>query len=138
MPSSLDHARKIMQVDPLSSYHAMLGIDRPNIAWSVHHMANSKDFKSLQFLISPPGSTEASNSNTARNLTPTMVFFDNISMAMSSMVYLRTLLPQTQQEEIAVYHSRRTSHAKKIIMNLFRTQKIKILLTTEAAGMVSL
>lgn len=136
-PSSLDHARKIMQVDPLSSYHAMLGVDRPNIAWSVHHMANSKDFKSLQFLISPPGSM-ASSSNTTRNLTPTMVFFDNISMAMSSMVYLRTLLPQTQKEEIAVYHSRQTSHAKKIIMNLFHTQKIKILLTTKAAGMVSL
>ena len=136
-PSSLDHARKIMQVDPSSSYHLMLGIDRPNIAWSVRHMARGKDFESLQFIIPPPESS-SSGPDVRRHLIPTMVFFDDISLAMSSMVYLRGFLPPMQHHEIAVYNSRHTPRAKKRVMKLFRSQKIKILLTTEAAGMVSL
>lgn len=131
-PSSLDHARKIMLVDPLSSYHVMLGIDRPNIAWSVRHMTQGKDLESLNFVIPPPDS----DTNTPGPFIPTMIFFDDIALAMSAMVYLRHLMPQARHQEIAVYHSRRTSRAKKVVMKQFRDQKIKILLTTEAAGMV--
>jgi superfamily II DNA helicase RecQ len=135
-PSSLDHARKIMQVEPLSSYHVMLGVDRSNIAWYVKRMTCGKDIESLQFII-PPLESESNSPDTRRQLIPTMVFFDDISLAMSSMVYLRGFLPQMQHHEIAVYNSRRTPRAKKRVMKLFHSQEIKILLTTDAAGMVS-
>lgn len=130
-PSSLDHARKIMLVNPLSSYHVMLGVDRPNIAWSVRHMARGKDLESLQFIIPPNG-----DSDTPHPIIPTMVFFDDITLAMSALVYLRTLLPPTQHNQVAVYNSRRTLRAKKGVMQQFCNQEINILLTTEAAGMV--
>ena len=130
-PSSLDHARKIMQVDSSSSYHLMLGVDRPNIAWSVRHMERGKDLESLQFII-PPHEAD-SGSNMPIPLISTMVFFD---LAMAAMVYLRGLLPQSYHQKIATYNSRRTSRAKNKIMRRFRNQEIKILLTTEAAGMV--
>ena len=132
-PSSLDHARKIMLVDPQSSYHVMLGIDRPNIAWSVRCMVKGKDLESLQFIIPP---TPTGGSDSPSPIIPTMVFFDDITLAMSAMVYLRTLLPRTQYHQVAVYHSRRTPRAKKSVMKQFRNQEINILLTTEAAGMV--
>ena len=107
--SSLNHAHKIMQVDPSSSYHVMLGVDWSNIAWSVKHMICGKDVESLQFIIPPPES-ESNSSDTCRHLIPTMVFFDDISLAMSSMVYLCGFLPQMQHHEIAVYNSHCTPH----------------------------
>lgn len=130
--SSLDHARKIMQVDSSSSYHLMLGIDRPNIAWSVRHMERGKDLESLKFIIPP---CEA-DSDVAIPLISTMVFFDDISLAMAAMVYLQDLLPQSYHQKLAIYNSRRTPRAKRKVMKRFRNQEIKILLTTEAAGMV--
>ncbi|KAF8723171.1 hypothetical protein AX14_009490 [Amanita brunnescens Koide BX004] len=130
-PSSLDHARKIMHVDASSSYHLMLGVDRPNIAWSVRHMERGKDLESLQFIVPP----HKADSDTPIQLISTMVFFDDISLAMTAMVYLRDLLPPSYHQKIAVYNSRRTPRAKKKIMKRFRSQEIQILLTTEAAGM---
>ncbi|KAJ7235802.1 P-loop containing nucleoside triphosphate hydrolase protein [Mycena rebaudengoi] len=94
-----------------NSFHINVGTDRPNIAWFVHHMkAGKKDLEALDFLL-PPDASEYD----IIELIQSMVFFDNI--------------------EIALYHSRRSKRSKRIIMEKFRTGEIKILLTTEAAGM---
>ena len=94
-------------------------------------MVAGQNLDSLQFIIPP-----SNGSDTPNPIVPTMVFFDDIALAMSAIVYLCNLLPRTQHNQVAVYNSRRTASAKKNVMKQFHNQQIKILLTTEAAGMV--
>jgi superfamily II DNA/RNA helicase len=71
-------------------------------------------------------------------LTQSMVFIDDISLSMDALKHLRERLPPQYHSQIAVYHSKRSKRLKRIIMEKFRSGEIKILLTTEAAGMVSI
>lgn len=131
-PAVLAEVRKSVHMNADTAYHINIGTDRPNIAWFVHHMKAAKtDLEALEFLIPPHDSEEA-----VVNLTQTMVFFDDINLSMDALKYLRERLPRRSRGEIAIYHSRRSKRSKRIIMEKFRTGEIKILLTTEAAGMV--
>lgn len=126
-PPVLAQVRKTMHIRADNSYHVNLGIDRLNIAWICRNMKGAKsDLEALDFLV------------TADELTQTMVFFDDINLSLEALKYLRALLPDAKKGEIAAYSSRRTTRAKRRVMDEFRRGKIKILLTTEAAGMVSL
>jgi superfamily II DNA helicase RecQ len=131
-PVVLAEVRKSLHVSPETSYHVNLGTDRPNIAWFVHLMKAAKtDLEALEFLIDAHDSEDA-----IIELLQTMVFFDDINLAMEALEYLRDRLPRRNRGQIAIYHSRRSKRSKRIIMERFRKGEIKILLTTEAAGMV--
>lgn len=131
-PLVLAEVRKSLHISPDTSYHVNLGTDRPNIAWFVHHMKAAKsDLEALEFLI-PPHEWE----DAIIELAQSMVFFDDINLAMEALEYLRDRLPRSSRGAIALYHSRRSKRSKRIIMEKFRKGEIKILLTTEAAGMV--
>ncbi|KAF4609440.1 hypothetical protein D9613_012919 [Agrocybe pediades] len=88
--------------------------------------AGKSDLEALSFLI--PDSAEP-------ELTKTMVFFDDINLALQALRWLRKHLPPHLRKQVAVYNSRRSSRSKKQILQKFRDGHIKILLTTEAAGM---
>ncbi|KAK7002050.1 P-loop containing nucleoside triphosphate hydrolase protein [Favolaschia claudopus] len=113
------HVRKSLHFSTDTSYHVNLGTDRPNIAWFVQHMKGAKsDLDALNFLVGAhdPDDVEAL-----------------IEVAQS--MHVRDLLPPHLRGAVALYHSRRSKRSKRIIMEKFRTGEIKILLTTEAAGM---
>lgn len=131
-PAVLAQVRAAMHIDPLTSYHVNLGIDRPNIAWEVRHMkAGKSDLESLSFLL-PTSSGEGET-----RFKQTMVFGDDIAILMSACRWLREKCPVELHGQIAVYHSRRTIRAKSILLERFKKGEIKVLFTTEAAGMVS-
>ncbi|KAF8878327.1 P-loop containing nucleoside triphosphate hydrolase protein [Infundibulicybe gibba] len=135
MPQALAQVRLITHIAASSSYHLNLGVDRPNIAWSVRKMqGGKKDLASLDFLLLPK-SIATDGQGLECELTSTMVFFNDINVAMSALQHLRNQLPSERSGEIAVYHSRRTTRAKKRTMSRYMAGSIKILLTTEAAGM---
>ncbi|KAK6974683.1 hypothetical protein R3P38DRAFT_2811700 [Favolaschia claudopus] len=69
-------------------------------------------------------------------LDQSMVFFDDINLGMEAEEHVRDILPPRLRGAVALYHSRRSKGSKRIIMENFRSGEIKILLTTEAAGMV--
>ncbi|KAF7331133.1 P-loop containing nucleoside triphosphate hydrolase protein [Mycena sanguinolenta] len=126
----LAEVRKSLHISPDTSYHVNLGTDRPNIAWFVQLMKGAKsDLEALDFLV------EHDSEDAIIELIQTMVFFDNINLAMDALEHLRDRLPPHLQGAIALYHSRRSKHSKQIIMEKFRKGEIKILLVTEAAGM---
>ncbi|KAK7031813.1 P-loop containing nucleoside triphosphate hydrolase protein [Favolaschia claudopus] len=130
-PLVLEEVRKSLHIFPESSYHVNLGTDRPNIAWFVQHMKGAKsDLDALNFLVDAQGSEDA-----IIELIQSMVFFDDINLAMDALEHLRDLLPRHMRGAIALYHSRRSKRSKRIIMEKFRKGEIKILLATEAAGM---
>jgi superfamily II DNA helicase RecQ len=122
-PPVLAQVRQTLHIRADNSYHVNLGVDRPNIAWICRKMDGAKsDLKALDFVIDED--------------VQTMVFFDDINLSLDALKHLRSLLPDWRKNEIAAYNSRRTTRAKLRIMDEFRRGKIKILLTTEAAGMV--
>ncbi|KAJ7785523.1 P-loop containing nucleoside triphosphate hydrolase protein [Mycena olivaceomarginata] len=130
-PLVLAEVRKSLHISTDTAYHVNLGTDRPNIAWFVHHMKGAKsDLEALEFLIRTRGSEDA-----IIELVQSMVFFDDINLAMEALEHLRDLLPPHLRGSIALYHSRRSKRSKQIIMDKFRKGEIKILLATEAAGM---
>ncbi|KAJ6479075.1 P-loop containing nucleoside triphosphate hydrolase protein [Mycena sanguinolenta] len=123
-PPVLAQVRKSMYIRADTSYHVNLGVDRSNIAWICRHMQGAKsDLESLDFLVAD------------EDLTQTMVFFDDINLSLAALEHLRNLLPDWRKGEIVAYSSRRSPRAKRRVMDEFRRGKIKILLTTEAAGM---
>jgi len=129
-PMVLVQVRSVIHIQAASSYHVNLGNDRPNIAWYVHRMnAAQSDLDLLAFLIPPNVSPESV-------LTQTMVFFNDINLAMKACRWLRSQLPVELRGRMMVYNSRRTANAKKAVLKKFRDGRINILLTTEAAGMV--
>lgn len=123
------HTTVHMQAD--TSYHLNLGTDRSNIAWFVRRMTGAKkDFESLAFLI--PNATD----NVLTELVQTMAFFDDINVALEAMKWIQSRLPLDLHSQIAVYNSRRSKRAKHRVLQDYRKGRVKILLTTEAAGMV--
>ncbi|KAJ7135359.1 P-loop containing nucleoside triphosphate hydrolase protein [Mycena crocata] len=130
-PLVLAEVRKSLHVSADASYHVNLGMDRVNIAWFVQLMNTAKtDLEALDFLC-PDHLSE----DDLVVLMQTMVFFDDINLAMDALEHLRDRLPRRNRGQIAIYHSRRSKRSKRIIMEKFRSGEIKILLTTEAAGM---
>jgi superfamily II DNA helicase RecQ len=130
-PPVLAQVRQSMHIRADNSFHVNLGVDRPNIAWICRKMQGAKsDLEALHFL------TSHDPDDPDFILTQTMVFFDDIPLSLDALAHLRAKLPPSRRGEIAAYSSLRTTRAKRRVMEDFRRGKIKILLTTEAAGMV--
>ncbi|KAJ3964339.1 P-loop containing nucleoside triphosphate hydrolase protein [Lentinula raphanica] len=130
-PTVLSEVCKVLHINPIDSFHINVGTDRPNIAWFVHRMKAAKsDLEALNFVLKKDRA-----SNEITELIQTMVFFDDINVSLEALKHLRTHLPPDLRGQIAVYHSRRSSNSKRRVLEEFRSGKLKILLTTEAAGM---
>ncbi|KAK7018291.1 P-loop containing nucleoside triphosphate hydrolase protein, partial [Favolaschia claudopus] len=130
-PLVLAEVRKSLHFSTDTSYHVNLGNDRPNIAWFVQHMNGAKsDLDALNFIVPPHDSEDVDIP-----IEQSMVFIDDINLGMEALEHVRDLLPPRMRGAVALYHSRRSKRSKRIIMEKFRAGEIKILLTTEAAGM---
>ncbi|KAJ3724389.1 P-loop containing nucleoside triphosphate hydrolase protein [Lentinula raphanica] len=130
-PLVLAEIRKVLHINPIDSFHLNMGTDRPNIAWFVHRMKAAKsDLNALNFAL-----RRDLASSEITELVQTMIFFDDINVSMDAMKHLRACLPPQLRGQIVVYHSRRSSNSKRRVLEEFRSGKIKVLLTTEAAGM---
>ncbi|KAF9537693.1 P-loop containing nucleoside triphosphate hydrolase protein, partial [Agrocybe pediades] len=129
-PSVLSDVHRTMHMTLKTTYHVNRGTDRPNITWLAQEMkAGKSDLEALSFLV-----PDSSNGDLPE-LTKTMVFFDDINLALQALKWLRKQLPPHLQQQVAVFNSRRSPRSKKLILEAFRNGEIKILLTTEAAGM---
>jgi superfamily II DNA helicase RecQ len=130
-PLVLAQVRATTHLSPNATYHLNMGNDRPNISWFAHRMKAAKsDLEALSFLV-PKNVTSESK------LTKSMVFFDDILLAMEALRWLREQLWPELRDQVAVYNSWRTGNAKHQVLCDFTEGNIQILFTTEAAGMVS-
>lgn len=133
-PLVLAQVRTTVHIQTSTSYHVNVGIDRPNIAWECRRMKGAiSDLESLRFLL-PKSCGGQGKEN---ELTQSLVFGDNINELMACAKFLRTEAAEHFRSQIACYHSYRTARTKRLVLRLYREGIIKVLFTTEAAGMVS-
>lgn len=91
--------------------------------------AGKSDLNALKFLI-PDDMTGV------MWLPKTIIFFDDISLAMQAWHWFTEHLPPLLHERVKEYHVWRTAHARALVMHAFIEGEVDILLATEAAGMV--
>ncbi|KIJ15178.1 hypothetical protein PAXINDRAFT_12087 [Paxillus involutus ATCC 200175] len=131
-PLVLADVQTKVHIQTSTSYHVDVGTDRPNISWEVRRMKAAKsDLESLRFMLPKSCGGEGKEDK----LTSTLVFSEDISLLMEATEWCRRQVAPELRNQIVCYHSRRTPLAKRIALRLFREGKIKILFTTEAAGM---
>ncbi|KAF8838048.1 P-loop containing nucleoside triphosphate hydrolase protein [Paxillus ammoniavirescens] len=131
-PQVLSEVCSTMHIKIQTSYFINLGIDHPNITWEVRHIAAAKsDLESLRFLLlKRQGSKGEENS-----FKQSMVFGDDISQLMRMCRWVRENSSPELRNQVAVYHSQLTPRTKKMLLERFQMGEIKVLFTTEAAGM---
>lgn len=105
-----------------------LGNNRPEIFYKCCQIEESmKTFADLTDLVIPKGDEP---------LRSTMVFFDDRVTLHQVHEQFWKILPAPFREQVATFHALRSEASKKEIMQKFREGEIRVLLCTEAAGMV--
>lgn len=131
-PLVLVQVQQTLHMDSDSMYYANQRVDRPNISWFVRRMTAAKsDLELLAFIL------PLDKNGDLQSLRQMLVFFDDIKLSLEALKWFRSRLPESIHSQIAAYSPRRSANSKRIVLKDFRDGKIKILLTTEAAGMVS-
>ncbi|KAJ7346301.1 P-loop containing nucleoside triphosphate hydrolase protein [Mycena albidolilacea] len=129
-PSALTEVCSGLDLDLDTSFFLNLGNDRPNITPSIVEMNGGKDYAAIGPHLPNP---EEVHSRAA--LPKTIVFTNAVKKTQVISRHLRLLYPNVRGA-IDFLHAHRTAKAKRRVMKQFRKGKIKILIATEAAGMV--
>lgn len=109
-----------------------IGNDRPNVSLvvrAIHNPINS--FKDLDFVVPP-------ESQCTEDVPKTFIYADNITIGSDIMEHLYALLPESFREEgvIRTYSAAFSKRYRRCVMELFKQGKVRILICTDAAGMV--
>ncbi|KAJ6582551.1 P-loop containing nucleoside triphosphate hydrolase protein [Mycena vulgaris] len=119
-----------LDLDLDRSFFLNLGNDRPNITPSVVRMNGSKDYAALDPVLPSPADVQS-----ADDLPKATIFTNNVKKTQVICRHVRRLYPHLRGA-IDFLHAHRSVKAKRRVMKQFRKGKIKILIATEAAGMV--
>ncbi|KAF8350322.1 P-loop containing nucleoside triphosphate hydrolase protein [Amanita rubescens] len=112
----------------VATHHSCTGSENPPHGLGID-IPSKSDLESLSFLIS------LDEDGNVISFRQTLIFFDDIKVSLQALKWFRERIPESLHLQIAAYSSRRSTNSKKIVLRDFRDGKIKILLTTEAAGM---
>ncbi|KAG0012144.1 ATP-dependent DNA helicase sgs1, partial [Podila clonocystis] len=97
------------------------GNDRSNVKYKVSGLQHAAStYQDLAFVL---------------DFQKTIVYFQSREESEAAGKYLRTLVPLHMRDKIAAYHSIKSEGRKAFVMDSFRSNRILILLSTEAAGM---
>jgi bloom syndrome protein len=130
-PPALLEVRASLLVDAETSFFLNLGNDRPNISFEVHQLNSASDFDSLR-----PYLTRVPNASSPDDIIKSIVFTNSVISTQLGAAKFRSWLPRHLRKQVDYLHALRTPRARKRVMKRFRKGKIKILVATEAAGMV--
>ena len=128
--AALHEVRDKLQISSKKSYFVNLGNDRPNITPSVIQMKNASDYEALLELV-------VEGVASPDDLTKTIVFTNSIQKTLDIMKFLHESLPSTCAHHVDIFHALRLMCLKNRTLEWFRRGLVKILVATEAAGMVS-
>jgi bloom syndrome protein len=120
-----------LNLDIDDSFYVNLGNDRPNITSSVFRMNGGKDYTAVDAHLPNPDDVKS-----AADLPKTIIFTNVVKKTQVLCRHVRRRYSHLPHGAVEFLHAHRTAKAKRRIMKQFRKGKIKILIATEAAGMV--
>jgi superfamily II DNA helicase RecQ len=127
-PKELREIYDSLHLRPRSTYFRNIGNDRPNVKQDIQILKSPKDYSAVKVIL---------NAYPVDQQWPlTMLFANTIPEVREVCAYLRHEYPD-KVEQIDNYHSRRIKCTKRKVMKRFREGTVRILCTTEAAGMVT-
>jgi superfamily II DNA helicase RecQ len=111
-----------------------VGNDRPNVSLAVRAIHSPMNtYADLDFII-PPTITSA------QDIPKTFIYSDNITEGIDIQTHLISKLPVQLQDAnvIRPYNAAFDSEYRRIVMSLFKSGETRVLVCTDAAGMVSI
>jgi superfamily II DNA helicase RecQ len=110
-----------------------VGNDRPNVSiviWGIHNPLNT--YADLDFVV-------AMLADDPSQIPKTFIYADNIAVGQKIIEHLNSLLPESLQHSgiIRPYNAAYGEAYRKKVMALFTKGDVRILICTDAAGMVS-
>lgn len=129
-PLALREIQQKLHISSTESFFINLGNDRPNITPQVRHMKNARDYSALLELV-------ATSVTTPEDLAKTIIFVDSLQKTLEIQRFLRRHLPASCHHAIEIFHALRSQQSKAHSLAQFRGGQVRILVATEAAGMVS-
>ncbi len=131
-PGVLAEVEKSLLINPATSFYLNLGNDRSNIYQAVTLMNSSKDYAALDKLL--PLRDVARSSE----IPKTLVFVNTRKDTMHVWRYLteQLRLPYTGPSPLEFLHAYRRRRARQKVMDSFEQGIVRVLVATEAAGMV--
>lgn len=128
---ALQQIRASLGIDPASCFFLNLGNDRPNISFHVHRMNSADDFDAIK-----PHLTHKPDPHTSDDLIKTIVFTNSVMSTQIGVRHIRSWFPAHLRKHVVFLHAHRSARDKRRIMRRFHRGRIRILVATEAAGMV--
>jgi superfamily II DNA helicase RecQ len=134
-----EHVRKDvlakLQFDQNKFIYLNLGNDRPNVSIVVRAIQNSMNsFSDLDFLI--PKDIQHID-----EVPKCFVYADNVSGGLDMVDYIDGLLPSDELQGKGVvrpYNASLSQECRDLVMDLFKAGLVRILVCTDAAGMVGI
>lgn len=123
---------KKLQFEEKKYIYLNLGNDRPNVSLVVRSIQNTiASYTDLDFLV-PKEVHEVSE------VKKTFIYSDNITVGSDMMEHLYEISPESFREAgiIRTYSSAFSAKYRRQVMNLFKAGVVRILICTDAAGMV--
>ncbi len=117
-------------IDAAKAFYLNLGNDRPNIMQRVIQMDGADDFDALDRLL---GLQKASFPS---DIPKTLIFVNTRNMTQRVWRHLRKQLAPLLQDSIDYLYALRARRSRRHVMEKFTSGNIKVLIATEAAGMV--
>ena len=122
--------RDKLQINSKKSYFVNLGNDRPNITPSIIQMKNASNYEALLELV-------VEGVVSPDDLTKMIIFTNSIQKTLDIVKFLREKLPSACNHHVDIFHTLWSACSKNRTLERFQGGLIKILVATEAAGMVS-
>jgi len=107
-----------------------LGNDRPNITPSVIKIKSARDYGALLLLI-------RSDITGPEELPKTIIFTNSIQKTLEILRFLRDNLPESCKPFLDIFHALCSANSKTEALTKFQQSHTKVLIATEAAGMVT-
>lgn len=133
LPARVRHdVLKKLQYNENEYTYLNIGNDRPNVSLVVRAIQNPiNSFRDLDFVVPP-------QAERAEDVPKTFIYADNITLGSDIMEHLYGLLPESFREKgvIRTYSAAFSKKYRRRVMELFKLGKVRILICTDAAGMV--
>ena len=127
-PHALAQTRTNLCVEVSRSFHLNLGNDRPNIKQEMRLMKSASDYAALDFIVA--------SATTREDLPRAIIFVNDVSKTHAIAHQLRSLVGEELRDEIKILHARRGEFSKTETWRIFKENRARILVATEAAVMV--